>query len=52
MFAVDDLEGLVARLLAQGSELVGEIVQYGDTYRLAYIRAPEGIMVGLAEQIG
>jgi catechol 2,3-dioxygenase-like lactoylglutathione lyase family enzyme len=52
MFTVEDLEGLVARLLAQGSELVGTIVQYGDTYRLAYIRGPEGIMVGLTEQLG
>jgi catechol 2,3-dioxygenase-like lactoylglutathione lyase family enzyme len=52
MFTVEDLDGLVARLLAQGSELVGAIVQYGDTYRLAYIRGPEGIMVALAEQLG
>jgi catechol 2,3-dioxygenase-like lactoylglutathione lyase family enzyme len=52
MFAVDDLDDLVARLLAHGAELVGDVVQYGDTYRLAYIRGPEGIMVGLAEQLG
>lgn len=52
MFTVEDLEGLVARLLAQGAELVGAIVQYGDTYRIAYIRGPEGIMVGLAEELG
>jgi len=52
MFAVDDLDGLVARLLAHGAELVGEVVQYGDTYRLAYVRGPEGILVGLAEQPG
>ena len=52
MFAVDDLDGLVARLLAHGAELVGEVVQYGDTYRLAYVRGPEGILVGLAEQLG
>jgi catechol 2,3-dioxygenase-like lactoylglutathione lyase family enzyme len=52
MFAVDDLDDLVARLLAHGAELVGEVVQYGDTYRLAYVRGPEGIIVGLAEQLG
>ena len=52
MFAVDDLEGVVARLLARGAELVGEVVQYEDTYRLAYIRGPEGIIVGLAEELG
>ena len=52
MFAVDDLDDLVARLLARGAELVGEVVQYGDTYRLVYIRGPEGIIVALAEQLG
>ena len=52
MFAVDDLDDIVARLLAHGAELVGEVVQYGDTYRLAYVRGPEGIIVGLAEQLG
>jgi catechol 2,3-dioxygenase-like lactoylglutathione lyase family enzyme len=52
MFAVDDLDGVAARLLAHGAELVGEVVQYGDTYRLAYIRGPEGIIVALAEQLG
>lgn len=52
MFAVDDIDEIVARLLAHGAELVGEVVQYGDTYRLCYIRGPEGIIVGLAEQIG
>jgi catechol 2,3-dioxygenase-like lactoylglutathione lyase family enzyme len=51
MFAVDDLNDVVARLLARGAELVGEVVQYGDTYRLAYVRGPEGIMVGLAEEL-
>jgi catechol 2,3-dioxygenase-like lactoylglutathione lyase family enzyme len=51
MFAVDDLDEVVARLLARGAELVGEVVQYEDTYRLAYIRGPEGIIVGLAEQL-
>ena len=52
MFAVDDIDEVVARLLAHGAELVGEVVQYGDTYRLAYIRGPEGIIVALAEQLG
>jgi len=52
MFAVDDLDDVVARLLARGAELVGEVVQYGDTYRLVYIRGPEGIIVALAEQLG
>jgi catechol 2,3-dioxygenase-like lactoylglutathione lyase family enzyme len=52
MFAVDDLDAVVARLRAHGAELVGEVVQYGDTYRLCYVRGPEGIIVGLAEQLG
>ena len=51
MFAVDHLDDIVARLLAHGAELVGEVVQYEDTYRLAYIRGPEGIIVALAEQL-
>ena len=51
MFAVDNIDELVARLLANGAELVGEVVQYGDTYRLAYVRGPEGIIVGLSEQL-
>jgi hypothetical protein len=45
------LIGLLVVLLAGGAELVGEVVQYGKTYRLAYIRGPEGIIVGLAERI-
>src|SRR5947199_859991 len=52
MFTVDDIDEVVARLLAHGAELMGEVVQYGDTYRLAYIRGPEGIIVGLAEELG
>jgi predicted enzyme related to lactoylglutathione lyase len=52
MFAVDDIDGIVARLRAHGAELVGEVVQYEDTYRLCYIRGPEGIIVGLAQQLG
>jgi catechol 2,3-dioxygenase-like lactoylglutathione lyase family enzyme len=52
MFAVDDIDDVVARLLAHGAELVGEVVQYEETYRLAYVRGPEGIMIALAEQLG
>ncbi len=52
MFAVEDIDAVVAHALAQGAELIGEIVQYEDTNRLAYIRGPEGIIVGLAEHIG
>ncbi|KUN09406.1 glyoxalase [Streptomyces yokosukanensis] len=51
MFAVDDIEDVVARLRAHGAELVGEIVQYENIYRLCYVRGPEGIVVGLAEQL-
>jgi predicted enzyme related to lactoylglutathione lyase len=51
MFAVEDLDDVVARLLAHGAELVGEVVQYEDTNRLAYVRGPEGILVGLAEEL-
>ncbi len=50
MFAVDDIDDVVARLRAHGAELVGEVVQYEDMYRLCYIRGPEGIIIGLAEQ--
>ncbi len=50
MFLVDDIDAVVARLLAYGAELIGEM-QYEDSYRLAYIRGPEGIMVGLSEQL-
>lgn len=52
MFSVDDIAGIVARLRAHGAELVGEAVQYEDTYRLCYVRGPEGIILGLAEQLG
>ena len=51
MFAVDDIDDVVARLLAHGAELVGEVVQYEDMYRIAYIRGPEGIIVGLSQQL-
>jgi predicted enzyme related to lactoylglutathione lyase len=50
MFAVDDIDNVVARLRTHGAELMGEM-QYEDTYRLAYIRGPEGIIVGLAEEL-
>jgi catechol 2,3-dioxygenase-like lactoylglutathione lyase family enzyme len=51
MFAVDDIEDVLARLRAHGAELIGEITQYEDMYRLCYIRGPEGIIVALAEQL-
>jgi catechol 2,3-dioxygenase-like lactoylglutathione lyase family enzyme len=51
-FAVDDIDAVVARLRARGAELVGEVERYGDSYRLCYIRGPEGIIVELAERIG
>ena len=51
MFAVEDLDDVVARLLAHGADLVGEVVQYEDTNRLASVRGPEGIIVGLAEDL-
>jgi len=51
MFAVDDLDEVLERLRAHGAELVGEIAQYQDIYRLCYVRGPEGIMVGLAEEL-
>jgi catechol 2,3-dioxygenase-like lactoylglutathione lyase family enzyme len=52
MFAVDDIDGTVARLRAHGAELLGEIAQYESIYRLCYLRGPAGIIVALAEQIG
>jgi catechol 2,3-dioxygenase-like lactoylglutathione lyase family enzyme len=51
MFAVDDVDEVVARLRTHGAELVGELAQYEDSYRLCYVRGPEGIIVGLAEQL-
>lgn len=51
MFTVEDIDELVTRLIKQGAELVGEIVQYENTYKLCYIRGTEGILVGLAEQL-
>jgi catechol 2,3-dioxygenase-like lactoylglutathione lyase family enzyme len=51
MFAVEDIDAVVASLRAHGAELVGEVVQYEDKYRLCYVRGPEGIIVALAEQL-
>ena len=51
MFAVDDVDDVVARLRTRGGELVGEVAQYEDIYRLCYVRGPEGIIVALAEQL-
>jgi catechol 2,3-dioxygenase-like lactoylglutathione lyase family enzyme len=51
MFAVDDVDDVVARLRSHGAELVGEIAQYEDVYRLCFLRGPEGIIIGLAEQL-
>ncbi len=52
MFAVEDLDDTLARLGSRGATLVGEVVQYQDIYRLCYIRGPEGILIGLAQQLG
>jgi len=53
MFAVDDIDGTLARLVKHGAELVStEVVEYEDAYRLCYIRSPDGLLIGLAEQIG
>src|SRR3954467_3416520 len=52
MFAVEDIDDTLARLRKRGAQLVGEVVQYEDVYRLCYIRGPEGLLIGLAEEIG
>ncbi|MBQ1046297.1 MULTISPECIES: VOC family protein [unclassified Micromonospora] len=52
MFAVDDVDDTVARLRAHGGELIGEVADYGDVYRLCYLRGPAGVIVALAEQLG
>lgn len=52
MFTVDDIDETLARLCTLGAQLVGEVVQYEDSYRLCYIRGPEGLLIGLAEQLG
>jgi catechol 2,3-dioxygenase-like lactoylglutathione lyase family enzyme len=51
-FAVDDIDAVVAGLRARGTEFVGELVRYEDSYRLCYVRGPEGILIELAEKIG
>ena len=52
MFAVKDIDDTLERLGKYGASLVGEVVQYKDTYRLCYIRGPEGLLIGLAEELG
>src|SRR3954462_5837789 len=52
MFAVEDLDDTLARLRKRGAQLVGEVVRYEDAYRLCYIRGPEGILIGLAQELG
>ena len=52
MFTVDDIDDVVARLKGHGAELVGEVAQYEDIYRLCFMRGPEGIIIGLAEPLG
>jgi catechol 2,3-dioxygenase-like lactoylglutathione lyase family enzyme len=52
MFAVEDIDDTLARLGRLGAELVGEVARYGDVYRLCYIRGPEGILIGLAQELG
>ena len=51
MFAVDDLDAVLARLQAIGAKLVGEVVQYENSHRLCYVRGPEGIIIALAEEL-
>ena len=51
MFTVEDLDEVISRLIPQYAELVGEVVQYEDSYRLCYIRGPEGLLIGLAEPL-
>ena len=52
MFAVEDIDDTLARLGKRGAEVVGKVVQYQDKYRLCYIRGPEGILIGLAQELG
>jgi catechol 2,3-dioxygenase-like lactoylglutathione lyase family enzyme len=52
MFTVDDIDDTLARLRKRGAQLVGEVVQYEEAYRLCYIRGPEGLLIGLAEELG
>src|SRR5688572_5557703 len=52
MFTVDDIDDTLTRLRERGAQLVGEVVQYEDAYRLCYIRGPEGVLIGLAQELG
>jgi predicted enzyme related to lactoylglutathione lyase len=52
MFTVDDIDETLARLRKRGAQLVGDVVQYQEAYRLCYIRGPEGLLIGLAEELG
>ena len=52
MFAIDDIDETLARLATRGAQLVGEVVRYKDVYRLRYIRGPEGLLIGLAQELG
>src|SRR5207249_3782065 len=52
MFTVEDIDDTLTRLRKRGAALVGDVVQYEDTYRLCYIRGPEGILIGLAQELG
>ncbi|MBW8809280.1 MAG: VOC family protein [Lysobacter sp.] len=52
MFAVDDLDQTLEKLRARGAQLVGEVVDYKNVYRLCYIRGPEGLLIGLAQELG
>jgi predicted enzyme related to lactoylglutathione lyase len=52
MFTVDDIDEMVVRLQKIGAQLVGEVVKYEELYRLCYVRGPEGLLIGLAEQLG
>jgi catechol 2,3-dioxygenase-like lactoylglutathione lyase family enzyme len=52
MFTVEDIDDTLARLGNRGAKLVGEVVQYQDSYRLCYIRGPEGVLIGLAQELG
>ena len=51
MFTVDDIDGTLERLRQRGAQLVGEVVRYKDAYRLCYIRGPEGLLIGLAQEL-
>ena len=52
MFAVGDIDDTLGRLRKRGAQLVGEVVQYDDTYRLCYVRGPEGLLIGIAQELG